>query len=151
MSGRHNIAVRHASVLFVPLILFVASLISDTFEKKSERTIKTTAFAAGLLVLFSFSYSLTNLYTNMVKRGDWERIAEFIEQNESPNEPIVVFSTFDALALPYHYRGMNRILPDEGYFTFAPEAAFGTAGSFKKEIEFVTSKIPVDADKNGWP
>jgi hypothetical protein len=141
------IALRHASPLFVPCILFFASLCSDVFSEISERTTKIAIFVGGMIVLASFSYSLTTLYPNTTKRGDWARIGEFIEQNESPGQPIVVFTTFDVLALPYHYRGVNKILPDERFFAFEQEAAFGTENSLQKQTEFVISEIPPDAER----
>ncbi len=143
--GGPYVAIRHASVLFVPLILFITSLIADLYSKSNERTVKIGAFAVGLLVLISFSYSLTTLYPNMTKRGDWARVGEFIRQNESPGQPIIIFTAFEALALPYHYTGVNQILPDEKFFTFAAEAPFGSANSLVQETQFIISEIPPDA------
>jgi hypothetical protein len=143
--GPTYIAIRHASVLFAPLILFVASIVSDVFKEKSETTVRTTTFAVGLTVLISFSYSLITLYPNTTKRGDWERVGAFIEQNESPGQPIIVFTVFDALALPYHYHGVNKILPNERFFEFEPEAAIGSADSLKGQTDFAISEIPPDA------
>jgi len=143
--GPTYIAIRHASVLFAPLILFVASIVSDVFKEKSETTVRNTTFAVGLTVLISFSYSLITLYPNTTKRGDWERVGAFIEQNESPGQPIIVFTVFDALALPYHYHGVNKILPNERFFEFEPEAAIGSADSLKGQTDFAISEIPPDA------
>lgn len=143
----HYIALRHATPLFVPFILFITSLCSDLFSEISERTTKIVTFVCGLLVLASFSYSITTMYPNATKRGDWARIGEFIEQNESPGQPIIVFTTFDALALPYHYRGVNKILPDENFFAFDQEAAFGTEASLQTQTDFVISEIPPDAER----
>ena len=143
--GNPYVEIRHASVLFVPMILFTTSLIVDVFKDIGARAARTASIAFGLLVLISFSYSLTTLYPNMTKRGDWARVGEFIRQNESPGQPILVFTTFEALALPYHYNGINQILPNEKFFTFAPEAAFGSADSLVRETEFVISEIPPEA------
>ncbi|MBK8466285.1 MAG: glycosyltransferase family 39 protein [Chloracidobacterium sp.] len=137
---------RHATPLFVPFVLFVASLCSDIFISVSERITKAITLTVGLLVLISFSYSLTTLYPNSAKRGDWARVGAFIQENESPGQPILVFTTFDALTLPYHYYGVNKILPDEKFFEFEQEAAFGTENSLKKQTEFVISEIPADAE-----
>lgn len=141
--------IRHASVLFVPLILFAASLLSVVFAADGKRmriVNQLFAFAGSLLVLASFSYTLVKLYPNMTKRGDWARVGAFIEQNETPGQPIIVFPTFEVLALPYHYHGVNQILPDEKFFAFGQEAAFGSENSLRKEIDFVVSEIPADAD-----
>jgi len=138
------IQLRHATPLFVPFVLLVASLCEDIFRCISERTAKVVSLAFGLLVLISFSFSLTTLYPNSAKRGDWARVGAFIEQYESPGQPIVVFTAFDALTLPYHYHGLNKILPDERFFEFGQEAAFGTENSLKKQTDFVISEIPPD-------
>jgi hypothetical protein len=121
--------------------------VSDLFKQKSEGIVRITTFAAGFLVLISFSYSLINLYPNTTKRGDWERVGAFIQRNESPGQPIIVFTVFDALALPYYYHGVNKVLPDERFFDFEQEAAFGSADSLKQQTDFVISEIPPGADQ----
>lgn len=139
------IALRHSTPLFVPCVLLVASICSDVFGGIAERATKIAIFIGGLLVLASFSYSLTTMHPNSTKRGDWARVGAFLEQHESPGQPIIVFTTFDAIALPYHYHGVNRILPDERFFDFDQEAAFGTPDSLKRQTDFVISEIPTDA------
>lgn len=131
--------------LFVPVLFFFASLLTDLFKMTTERTTRLVSLAAGLLVLASFSYSLLNLYPAGVKQGDWARIGAFIQENERPGQPIVVFPIFDAMALPYHYRGQNQILPAENFFEFATGASIGSAASAVKEIDHVISQIPDDA------
>lgn len=140
-------ALRHSTPLFVPFVLFVSALCVDVFNEIDERATKIVTFVVGLIVLASFSYSITTMYPNQAKRGDWARIGAFLEQNESPGQPIIIFTTFDALALPYHYRGVNKILPDEKFFEFTQEAAFGTEASLQKQTEFVISEIPTDAER----
>ncbi len=145
--GLEYIQIRHASVLFVPLILVAASIISDLSQRDASEA-RSSYFipAVGVVVLLAFSYAIVTLYPNMTKRGDWARVGEFIQQNESSGQPIVVFPTFDAIALPYHYKGVNQILPKEKFFTFEQEAPFGTENSLKHQIDFVTSRIPPAAD-----
>ena len=82
----------------------------------------------------------------MAKRGDWARVGAFIQENEAPGQPIIVFTTYDVLSLPYHYHGVNRILPDERFFEFESEATFGSENSLKRETDFVISEIPADAE-----
>ena len=145
--GSQYIAIRHMSVAFVPLIVFTASILADVFAGGKEKMIdRIVTIAFSIVVLASFSYALVTLYPNMAKRGDWARIGAFIEQHESPGQPILVFTTFDALSLPYHYHGVNKILPDEKYFEFEWEAAFGTEGSLARQTDFVISEIPPDAE-----
>ncbi len=147
MVGSWLVALRHASVLFVPLILFIASLLNDIFVHKDEKKgINLSRFIApvfGILVLASFSYAIMTLYPNMAKRGDWARVGAYIEQNEAPNQPIIIFHTFDALVLPYHYHGVNKIFPDERYFDF--DFASPGPALTRSRTDFTISKIPPDA------
>ncbi len=99
--------------------------------------------ASSLLLLFG--YGIYTLYPQAAKRGDWTRVARFIEQREKPGQPIIVFTVFDALNLPYHYRGVNRILPDEKFFNWGIDGAYGDADSLKSEIDFALSRIPPEA------
>lgn len=139
--GDIYVQIRHSAVLFAPVIL-LAGLI---FDRVTKLWINPAAAAAAALLLLSFfTYSVYSLYPNLTKRGDWIRVAEFIQANEKPGQPIVVFTVFDTLALPYYYRGPNKILPDEKYFAWEPEAAFGTQASLQKETDFVISEIPPD-------
>ena len=135
--GNIYVQTRHSAVLFAPAIV----LIGLVFDRVStERKILPAALA--IILLGFFSYSVYSLYPNLTKRGDWARVAEFIQANEKPGQPIVVFTVFDTLALPYYYRGENKVLPDEKYFAWEPEAAFGTEGSLKRQTDFVISEIP---------
>ncbi|CAN5179561.1 hypothetical protein BH20ACI2_BH20ACI2_03360 [soil metagenome] len=143
--GSLYIQIRHASVLFVPLTLFLASLLADLFREMRRNQAKPLMIGSALLVIASFAYSISVLYPNMTKRGDWARVAEFIQQNESPGQPIVLFAAFDALALPYYYHGVNPIFPDENYFDFGLQAPAGSAGSLVRQNEFVISEIPPKA------
>lgn len=142
--GPQYVEIRHATILFVPLTIAIAVLLSEIFSNVSA---KAAVLAPAVIVLIFFSYSLATLYPNMTKRGDWARIGAFIEQNERPGQPILVFTTFDALALPYHYRGQNKILPDEGFFRFEQEAPFGTENSLRSQTDFLISEIPPDAQE----
>ena len=68
-------------------------------------------------------------------------------KNETPNQPIVVFTAFDALALPYDCQGINKILPDEKFFAFEREAEKGSADAWRSQTEFVISEIPPGAEE----
>lgn len=144
--GAVYVQIRHAAVLFAPVILVTALVINRVVSGKAEgfRGFVLPGVLA-LLLLGSFSYSIYSLYPNLTKRGDWQRIAAFIREKEKPGQPIVIFSTFDSLALPYYYRGENRILPDEKYFAWQPEAAFGSENSLQAETNFIISEIPPQA------
>ncbi len=145
--GPAYVEIRHAAVLFVPITLFAASILSDLFRERSERVFRAAAVAGCVFVCASFTYSLLNLYPQGVKRGDWERVGQFIQQHESPGQAIVVFLPFDALALSYHYRGVNEILPRDGFFDVETEAAFGTEDSHRRLIAHLIAQIPPEADR----
>ncbi|MGC2234743.1 MAG: glycosyltransferase family 39 protein [Pyrinomonadaceae bacterium] len=150
--GHGYVEIRHASVFFVPFILFVASVLVGILpQRHKDAEISKTQYhlviSFAVLYAIFFSYSLSALYPNMAKRGDWARVGAFIEQNEKPNQPIVVFQAYDAIALPYHYKGANRILPDEKFFAFEAEDKSGSANSFRGQIDFIISKIPPDAEE----
>ena len=136
--GIGYIEIRHAAVFFVAIFIFVSAVLVKILPKKSW------VFVAVLYFIF-FSYSIYALYPNLTKRGDWARVAAFIEQNEKPNQPIVIFQVYDAIALPNYYKGANQILPDEKIFAFFIEDRTGSSNSYRNQIEFLISKIPPDA------
>ena len=129
------VAIRHASVLFVPLILFVGSILTKNLPPKSW-------IILAVLTAIFFTYSIGSLYPNLAKRGDWARVAAFIEQNEAPDQPILVFQSYDVLSFRAHYRGANRILPDEKILDWGLEDDFGSPQTFGRQIEFIISKMP---------
>jgi 4-amino-4-deoxy-L-arabinose transferase-like glycosyltransferase len=146
--GAGYVEIRHASIFFVPFILFVASIVLPQKRGDAEKNHKYYLLIPFAVVcLIFFSYSLFTLYPNLAKRGDWARVALFLERNEKPDQPIVLFEAYDAIALPIHYKGVNRMLPDERFFAFNLEDKPGSAGSYRSQIEFVISKIPPGAEE----
>jgi 4-amino-4-deoxy-L-arabinose transferase-like glycosyltransferase len=146
--GHGYVEIRHAAVFFVPFVLFVFSIISPQRRGDAEeKKINYSTIPPVILGAIFFSYSLFTLYPNLAKRGDWARVAEFIEKNEKPNQPVILFQVYDAIALPFHYKGANRILPDEKFFAFDLEDKTGSASSFRGQIDFVISEIPPDAEE----
>ncbi len=146
--GAGLVEIRHASVLFAPIILFVGLFLRNLLPEKTEsdeKRNKIVKFSSAILLTIFFVYSIYTLYPNLTKRGDWEKVGAFIEANEKPNQPIIVFTAFDAPTLPYHYHGVNRILPDEKFFDWGFEAEIGSADSWRRQTEFIISEIPADA------
>ena len=133
------IALRHASIVFAPVLLFVCSVTIKILPPKAAPVL------AVLLAAF-FGYSIFTMYPHLAKRGDWARAAAFIEQNEEPKQLIVIFPSFDVLPFRAHYHGVNKILPDEKLVEWGAEDTFGTPGTFTRQIEFVTGKIPPGAE-----
>lgn len=138
--GWQYVELRHMAVWFAPLGLFAFALLAFVLSRRSW-----ILFAA--VFAFLYPYSVYTNYAPLAKRGDWARVARFIEANEAANQPIIVFQNYDALCLPYHYRGANKILPDEKFFAWSFEAEPSSADALRTQIEFVVSKIPADAEK----
>ena len=153
--GAKYMAIRHAAVLFAPSILLVSLIIKQILtskeiiveRKKTSHLNYISTVCCVVLIASFFTYSIFNLYPELAKRGDWARVAEFLQANEKPNQPIVIFPNYDALALPVYYKGVNKILPDENFFAWEFEAAPGSAGSAKQQTEFIISEIPAQANE----
>lgn len=144
--GSWLIELRHATVFFAPLILFLTSLISDIFQPADEAAVlagRTYVPALAAVVLSFFTYSLVSMYPGLTKPGNWEQVAKYVEQHETSDQPIIIFHTYEALALPYYYRGKNKIYPDERFFDF--DIGSDTAERIEKRTAFTISKIPRDA------
>ncbi len=136
--GIQYVETRHSVNSFAPLILLAGLLAAKILPKKSW------IYIAVFYAIF-YIYAIAALYPNLAKRGDWARVGAFIEQNEQPNQPIIVFTNYDALCLPYHYRGVNTILPDENFFKWEAEDARDSPNVYRKQTEFIISEIPPGA------
>lgn len=137
--GGSYIALRHSSVLFVPLILLVASIFVNLLPEKGW-------IVLAIIFALLFPYSIYTIYPTFAKRGDWKNIAKFIEANERPNQPILTSQCYDAIALPYHYHGKNKILPDERFFEWDLEDSIKSENGYKEQIEFLISKVPSNVE-----
>jgi hypothetical protein len=82
----------------------------------------------------------------LAKRGDWKNIARFIEASEKPGQPILTSQAYDAISIPYHYRGINKVLPDERFFEWSLEDSIKSENGYRKQTEFLISKIPPDSE-----
>jgi uncharacterized membrane protein len=141
--GEIYIAIRHFSTVFVVSIFLQFLVLSAVIPKTSKRI----WIGIALILLCLFPYSLYKLYPNIAKRGDWARVAEFVEQNEKPNQPVIVFQIYDVLSFRVHYEGTNKILPDEKFVDFWLEGKKDSEDSFRRQIDFTISKIPTEADE----
>lgn len=146
--GMVFVAIRHTAIIFVPVIFLFASVLMEIkpSEKKASRIY---VFSIAVLLFSFYIYGLIHIHPNLIKRGDWARVSDFIEQNEKPNQPIIIFSTYDAISLPFYYEGNNKILPDDKFVAWNFEAKPGSSASYTKQIEFVIGQIPADAE-NIW-
>jgi hypothetical protein len=93
---------KHFMVLLVPLAL-VAAGTWTLFRRPVAISV-----VAGLVAL-NLGASVHD-FKHLAKRGDYIRVANFVERHEQPNEPIVVFYAEVALGFQHHYGGMNRLV-----------------------------------------
>lgn len=125
----------------MPLIVLVASILVSVLPAR-------WLIVCGILFVLLFPYSqISGKYSQLAKRGDWQRIAAYIEANEKPNQPIIIFENYDALSLPFYYKGKNRILPDERYFDWELEDVWTSEKAFQNQTAYVISRIPPDAEE----
>jgi hypothetical protein len=103
-TGAALLSSRHATVLFLPVVLLALAAFELIRWKSFIRV------WAGIFLFFSAA-SLVATYTPLAKFGDWERVAEHIESNEKPGEPILIVLGSDSLPLSHYYRGTNRVVP----------------------------------------
>lgn len=144
--GRSFISIRHLAIVYAPLLLLIFSAIRAI--KPDNKKFSTIFWLSIAAVFISFYiYGVISLHPNLTKRGDWARVSSFIEQNGQPNQPIIIFSNYDAIALPVYYEGKNKILPNENFFAWNFEDKAGSPKLYAKQIEYVISLIPNDADE----
>ena len=150
LSGLY-IEIRHAAVWFSPICLFTVAILTESLPQRkfsNDNSNKVYAvIALAVLLMFFYVYGIYSIYPEFVKRGDWERVSEYIEQTEKPNQPIIVFTNYEALNLPIYYEGENKILPQTNYFKWNYEAEMGSPNVWTKQIEYVISVIPESADE----
>jgi hypothetical protein len=133
--GAGYVGIRHAAVYFVAIFIFSAAILVKILPKRAWGFV---AFFYAVL----FVYAIYGMYPGFTKRGDWARVAAFIEQNEKPNQPIISFPVYEAVALLVQYKGINRVLPDEKLFDFFPEGKADSPLAYGEQIKFLISKIP---------
>lgn len=144
--GAWMLEIRHIAVLFPPLSLLMIAAIKSLFPKnRSARSYYYGTIA--VLLVCSYTYALFSLHPSFTKLGDWVRVSEYVEKNESENQLIFVFPNFEALALPYHYKGKNEVYPKENFHKWFSEAKYGSEGTWTKQIEYYISILPKDRDE----
>ncbi|KXK00892.1 MAG: hypothetical protein UZ17_ACD001001945 [Acidobacteria bacterium OLB17] len=151
--GSDLVELRHATVAFVPTLLAAISLGSDLSDAIVSQTYKLSmAAAGGVIFAVFFQASIVGLYPQLTKRGDWDRVADYLAQS-SEFRSIYVFPVYDALALKQTYtrslKGKLHIAPEDGFFRFTRDAPQGSPNSLAVETEFFISAIDPNA-KEIW-
>ena len=141
------VEIRHAAVWFTSVCFLLTAAVSDVLPTKKTRKGTYIVWGIAAFLAVFYVYGIYSLYPAGVKRGDWQRIAAYIEKNEKPDQSIIVYSNYEALNLPYYYQGENKILPQENFFKWNYEAEFGSPETWKEQIEYVISVIPKDKNE----
>lgn len=93
---------KHFIAMLIPWNLALVSAL--TAFRRTTVVVVITAIAAVNCLASAYDYR------QLAKRGDCWRVARFIEQNERPGEPIIVFTGEAAVGIKYYYTGLNRIV-----------------------------------------
>jgi uncharacterized membrane protein len=93
---------RHTLILTLPFIyLFISSLVLIP-----NRAIQYVI----LVLLIGFStFKVYNSDKDLVKVRDYPSLVSFIESNEKPQQPVLIFPNYVALPFDYYYNGINKI------------------------------------------
>jgi hypothetical protein len=62
-------------------------------------------------MLAANTWGLYRRFSPLAKRGDYARVAAYLEQAEQRNQPIFIFPPDEAFAFAHHYSGRNRVVP----------------------------------------
>ena len=122
------IAPRQTVVLFVPLALALAALLSTTRKPR---------FALGFAVAYTIatSCSLFSLYGHGAKTGDWSRVGATLQSNVKTGDSVAIFDADAALPLARYYKGSLIRIPSASAPNVYTSAAF-----------VIESDAQVDAD-----
>jgi uncharacterized membrane protein len=106
-SGGQLMSPRHLTILFIPLML--AGFSTFATLKPALRKKALVGVTIGLIALNTTA--LYHTYRPLAKVGDYIRVANYINTQEKPGEPILVFNAEAALPLAHHYKGPNPLVP----------------------------------------
>jgi hypothetical protein len=93
---------RHMVTIFIPVLLFSFVLINCAGRRWRP-------IVLSLLLGFS-AWTSYATYHSGTKDGSWKTVAAFLETNENPGQPVLVFHAGSALPLAYYYHGPNHLI-----------------------------------------
>jgi hypothetical protein len=132
--------IRHASLLLLPAVMFFSALLFETFGKKG-------LLVWAILLAFFIPFSTWQEFSGLVKRGDWEKAAAYVQANEKPGQTILVFKPYDSLAFKVYYKGANTVLPGEGFFPWAQQNRFNFSEALPQQTASLIAQIPPTSDE----
>jgi 4-amino-4-deoxy-L-arabinose transferase-like glycosyltransferase len=107
ITGPHLMQPRHTAALYLPALLTVFSAVLLLAEPRRRWALRIWT---GALILLTAA-SMIKTYRALARIGDWARVANFLERNVRPGEPILVLTAEAAIPLKHYYRGPNPLLP----------------------------------------
>lgn len=111
--GVQPLQARHMMGLVLPMLLIQFSALSFLKSKKALIAWLAVLIAVNLVFLF-------NEHKSLAKPGDFRRMAEFVMQNESPGQPVMIVHADAIYPFRNFYRGSNTLdsLPQVNDLTF---------------------------------
>lgn len=97
---------RHNMVLFLPAVLSMVAALSLIPGRTRVQVLRLFS----ILLLSVYGITLVNSYMPLAKTGDYVRVASFINNNESPGQPILVFNPEVEMTFRHYYRGPNQLV-----------------------------------------
>jgi hypothetical protein len=95
---------RHTVALFMPLMLSFFSVLEISRKRK--------LLLAGISFMLACNLvTLIERYMTMAKPGNYKKVASYIMEHEKSDQPILIHTPDEALALGYHYKGRNPVVP----------------------------------------
>ncbi len=138
--GADYVQLRHAAPLFAPIFLLLAAVLAENLSPRH-------LLAVAVLWLIFYSAALSQTYAPLAKRGDWQRVAKFIEANENAGDVIAVFRVYDALPFQFYYSGQNQIVPRDALHGWNAEQIAESPERWQSQIEFLKTQIPPESKK----
>lgn len=102
--GEELFSSRHTATMVMPLILFALVMAAAWGSRL------VLASSVAILLLFN-GLACSAQFDEPLKQGDWQRVARHLTDLERPNEPILVFTNDNLIALELYYQGQNRLVP----------------------------------------
>ncbi|MGP6190516.1 MAG: hypothetical protein ACLPSH_10655 [Vulcanimicrobiaceae bacterium] len=97
----------YLAFLLVPSFVAVAGVLDAA--QPATRSLALTICCAVALALDAGAF--VGRYHNDANPGDWRRVASYLQGRERAGEPVLVFTSEEALPLRFYYAGPNRLIP----------------------------------------
>ncbi len=91
--------------------LFILTLLGGltVFSLVPEHSRRKGLELWSVIIVVLYATSLIVTYAPLAKDGDWQRVAAYITAQETPKQPVLVFSAEGLLPLNYYYQGVNSL------------------------------------------